>query len=75
MAYARVADQLHHFVADIPKPKNWRGFFSRAFDAMADGRRRSAEREIAAYLEGSGKFLTDEAEREIDRILSSSARF
>jgi len=75
MAYARVADELHHFVADTPKPRNRLGFFRRAFDAMADGRRRSAEREIAAYLEGSGKFLTDEAEREIDRILSSSAHF
>jgi hypothetical protein len=41
---------------------------------MVEGRRRSAEREIAAYLEGSGQFLTDDAEREIERILSSSPR-
>jgi hypothetical protein len=75
MAYARIADSFHHFVADTPQSRNRRGFFRRAFDAMAEGRRRSAEREIAAYLEGSGKFLTDEAEREIDRILSSSGRF
>ncbi len=66
MAYARIADPLHHFVADTPKPKNRLGFFRRAFDAMADGRRRSAEREIAAYLEGSGK-IPDRRGRTPDR--------
>jgi hypothetical protein len=75
MAYARIADELHDFVADAAKPKNKLGFFRRLFDAMVEARRSSAEREIAAYLEGSGQFLTDEAEREIDRILSSSSRF
>jgi len=75
MAYFRTADDLYDFVATAPKPKSVRGFFSRVFDSVVEGRRRAAEREIAAYLEGSGKFLTDEAEREIDRILSSSTRF
>jgi hypothetical protein len=80
MAYVRTADELHHFVATTAqpstnKPKNARGFFRRAFEAMVDGRRRSAELEITAYLETRGQYLTDEAEREIDRILSSSTRF
>jgi len=39
-----------------------------------EGRQHAAEREITVYLESSGKFLTDEAEREIERILSSSTR-
>jgi hypothetical protein len=79
MAYARTAGELQQFVADTRKPKHARGFFRRAlhavFDAMADGRRRNAEREIAAYIHGRGQTLTDDAEREIERILSSSPRF
>ena len=75
MAYTRTADELHHFVATTTKPKNARGFFRRMFDSMVEGRRHSAEREIAAFLEGNGIILTDDAEREIDRILSSSTRF
>jgi hypothetical protein len=70
MAYARSADELHDFAATALKPKNWRGFFRRAFDAMVDGRRRSAEREIALFLQDRGGYLTDEAEREIERLLS-----
>ncbi len=73
MAYARAADRQYEFFA-APKPKRRPGLFGRFFDSMLDGRRRAAEREITAYLEGSGKFLTDEAEREIERILSSSTR-
>jgi hypothetical protein len=78
MAYARTAGELQTFVAGTRKPKivskNARGFVRRVFDAMADGRRRSAEHEIAAYLRGRGQTLTDETEREIERILSSSPR-
>ena len=74
MAYAHTAEERHTFVAATPRRTNQRGFFSRLFDAVVEGRRRAADREIAAYLEGSGQFLTDEAEREIDRILSSSTR-
>ena len=75
MAYARTADGQYEFFA-TPKPKagRWLGFFSRLFDSMAEGGRRAAEREIATYLGGGGKFLTDEAEREIERILASSTR-
>jgi hypothetical protein len=72
MAYLRTADDLHHFVATTARPQKKRGFFGRMFDAMVEGRRHSAEREIAAFLEGNGRFLTDDAEREIERILSSS---
>jgi len=75
MAYARTLDEPRGFVANTRKPRNARGFFRRAFDAMAEGRRRSAERQIADFLRGRGETLTDEAEREIDRILTSSERF
>jgi hypothetical protein len=78
MAYARIADELHPFVATTATRKTsrgfWRGFLSRLFDAMVEARQRSAEREIAAFLRGRGKYLTDDAEREIERILSSSTR-
>lgn len=75
MAYARTADDRKDFVAASVRPKNGRGFLRRAFDAMVEGRRRVAEREIAAFLQGHGKYLTDDAEREIERILSSAGRF
>lgn len=73
MAYVRTADGQYDFFA-TPKPKCWPGLFSRLLDSMLEGRQRAAEREIAAYLESGGKFLTDEHECEIERILSSSTR-
>jgi hypothetical protein len=76
MAYARSADELHDFTAakstTESTPKSGRGFFRRAFDAMVEGRRRMAEREIEVFMRGRGGYLTDETEREINRILSSS---
>jgi hypothetical protein len=75
MAYARSADGQYDFFAAAAQPQRTRGLLSRVFDSLVEGRRRAAEREITTYLASSGKFLTDEAEREIDRILSSSPRF
>jgi hypothetical protein len=75
MAYARIADDLHDLAATTSRPKHRRGFFRRAFDAMVEARQRSVEREIALFLKDRGQYLTDDAEREIERILSSSARF
>jgi hypothetical protein len=74
MAYARSADELHQFVAKAARPKSARGLFQRLFDSMVEARRRSAEREIALFLRDRGGYLTDDAEREIERILSSSSR-
>ena len=74
MAYTTAADDRHDLLTATAKPKNRRGFFRRLFDAVVESRQCAAEREIAAYLQSSGQFLTDEAEREIERILSSSAR-
>jgi len=74
MAYARTADEQYDFVAATPKPSDRGGIFRRLFAAMVDARQRAVEREVAAYLQGCGHFLTDDAEREIERILSSSAR-
>jgi hypothetical protein len=73
MAYARITDESSDFAATPSRPKSLRGFFRRAFDAMVDARQRGAEREIEAFLRGRGKYLTDETEREITRILSSSS--
>jgi hypothetical protein len=75
MAYARTADEPRKFVANTRRPGNRRGFFRRAFDSMVKARRRSTERQIAEVLRGRGETLTDDAERQIDRILSSSERF
>jgi hypothetical protein len=75
MAYARTADERYDFVATTPRRKSWRRFLLRLFDSMVEGRRRAAEHEIAAFLQGSGKFLSDDAERAIERIVSSSTRF
>ncbi len=70
MAYARIADDLHDLAANAPKRRTARGFFQRMFDLMVDARQRSAEREIALFLQDRGNYLTDESEREIERILS-----
>lgn len=77
MAY-RIADDRSDFVAApaaTPGAPKRPGFFRRAFDAMVEARRHSAEREIAEFLRGRGGALTDEAEREIDRVLTTSGRF
>jgi hypothetical protein len=75
MAYARIADDLHDLTATRSTPNKRRGFFRRAFEAIVDARQRSVEREIAHFLKDRGQYLTDDAEREIERILSSSSRF
>jgi len=75
MAYVSTTGDRHDLVAATSKPKIARGIFHRIFDVMVEARQRAAEREIAAYLQGSGQALTDETEREIERILSSSSRF
>jgi hypothetical protein len=64
----------HDFVAVPAKPKARRGLLGRVFAAIVEARQRAADREVAAYLQGGGQFLTDEAERHIERILSSSSR-
>jgi hypothetical protein len=74
MAYARSAHEFRDLTArdltvDVAAR---RGFFRRVFDAIVEGRRRNAEREIEAFLQGRGKYLTDDTEREITRILTSS---
>lgn len=74
MAYARTADERFDFVSTAPRRTSRRGLFGRLFNSIVEARQHAAEREIAAFLEGTGKFLTDDAEREIERILSSSTR-
>jgi hypothetical protein len=56
-----------------PTPSEPRvGFFRRILDAMMAARVRQAEREITAYLAGTGGKFTDEAEREIERRFLST---
>lgn len=74
MAYARTADAVEVFMSARPRRKARRTVFARIFDAVVDGRRHAAERRIAAYLQGSGDFLTDEAERQIECLLRSPNR-
>lgn len=74
MAFATTATNRHYF-APATKAQPGRSVLSRMFAAVVEARRQAAEREIAAYLSGRGQFLTDETEREIDRILSARSGF
>ncbi len=46
-----------------------RGLLARLFDALAEGRRRDADLRVAAYLEGTRGRLTDQVEREMQKLL------
>jgi hypothetical protein len=50
-----------------------RGLWSIVKDAVTDSRRRSAECEVARFIERNGGVLTDSLEREISRRFGSSA--
>jgi hypothetical protein len=75
MAYMHAANDPRVLIADPSEPKRGLGLFRRAFAAIVEARRRAAEREVAAFIERCGANLTDDAERAIDRILTSSQRF
>ncbi len=49
-----------------------RGFWQRLFASMIESRQRQADRQIANYLRTHGGRLTDEAERDIERLLAHS---
>lgn len=49
------------------KKSLWR----RIFDTLIESRQRTAEREIARYIEAHGGHLTDEVERNISRKFGS----
>lgn len=49
-----------------------RNLFVRALEALADARRRQAEREIGRYIEENGGRMTDDLERRISRRYGSS---
>ena len=75
MAYAPTAIAARDIRISQPETRARRGLLRRLLDVMMAARMRQAEREIAAYLAGAGRF-TDEAEREIERrFLSNSARW
>ncbi len=77
MAYARTAIAPRGFIAE-PAPRkrgDWRGLLRRLGDALEQSRQRALDREIEAYLSSRGGRLTDNAEREIERIMYSSTRW
>ena len=74
MASARTADATDGFATANLRRNAGRSVFARMIDAVVDGRRHAVERRIAAYLEGGGELLTDEAERQIECILRSPTR-
>jgi hypothetical protein len=75
MAYARAAVAPREFFAPTRKPRNGRSLLHRLRDALEESHQRAVDRQIAAYLGGRGGKLTDRAEREIERILSSPTRW
>ena len=68
-AYARTAVAPQEFFATTYRPSLWR----RLRDALEQSRERALDREIAVYLSARGGRLTDEAERDIERIAYSNA--
>jgi hypothetical protein len=75
MAYARTTIAPQGFIAATRKPRNWRGLLRRLGDALEESYQRAMDHEIAAYLQSRGGRLTDNAEREIEQIMYSSARW
>jgi hypothetical protein len=52
------------------------GLLRRAFDAVFESRRRSAERDVARFVARSGGRLTDDIERRItERLINSDWNF
>jgi hypothetical protein len=45
-----------------------RGLLARLFDALAEGRRRDADLRVAAYLAKAGGRMTDQVEREMQKL-------
>ncbi|MGD0026043.1 MAG: hypothetical protein ABSC37_15740 [Xanthobacteraceae bacterium] len=74
MAYARAADP-REFVATTRTARNGRSLLRRLRDALAQSHQRALDREILAHLGGRGAKFTDNAEREIERILFSTPRW
>jgi hypothetical protein len=75
MAYARTAVAPHGFIATPRKSGNWRSLLRRLGDALEQSRERALDREIAVYLSARGGRLTDEAERDLERIAYSTTRW
>jgi len=69
MAYAPTAIHPRELAAPAKKTTS---FWQRLLASMIVSRQRQAEREIATYLRHCGGKFTDEAEREIERLLSGA---
>ncbi len=75
MAYARAAVAPRGFLATPRKPREGRSLWRRLGDLLEASRQRAIDREIAVYLSGRGGRLTDDAERDIERIMYSPSRW
>jgi hypothetical protein len=51
------------------------GVWQRLLKAFRNSRRRSADREIARFIQGRGGHLTDELERDLMRHMTASPRY
>jgi hypothetical protein len=71
MAYVPTANGLHNLTSTKAPVAKRVSLFSMLIAAMAESRRRQAEREIARYFRNAGGKFTDEAERDIERVFLS----
>jgi hypothetical protein len=58
----------------LSAPTNKAPFFVRLFRAQMDARQRHADRVVAQYLAVHGNKFTDDAERQIERLLFKEGR-
>jgi hypothetical protein len=58
----------------LSAPTTKPSFFSRLLRAQIESRQRQADRVVAQYLATHGTKLTDDAERQIERLLFKSGR-
>lgn len=76
MAYATVAQGPREFTITLPAFDAHISLWRMLRDALAEARQAQVDREIEAYLAGTGGKFTDEAEREIERrFLSNPSRW
>lgn len=70
LSMANVLTTGASFFAPAPKPS----FLSRLFRVYLEARQRHANRAVEQYLAARGFTLTDDAERDIERILANGGR-
>jgi hypothetical protein len=62
-------------VSEDASPPAKPGIWQRLLKALGNSRRRSADREIARFIQGRGGHLTDELERDLMRHMTASPQY